>query len=49
MPDLSKQVVRNYPPKGNLELMRLQAATEFHCSRCKTVKKAKLVAVISGD
>jgi hypothetical protein len=28
---------------------RLSAATEFHFSRCKTAKKANLVAVISGN
>lgn len=43
------QVVNAYPPKGNLQLMRLKAATEFPCSRCKTTKKAKLVAVVSDN
>jgi hypothetical protein len=49
MSDLQKQVVKTYPPKGDMQLMRLDAATEFLCSRCKTTKKAKLVAVVSGD
>ena len=49
MSDLSKEVMKTYPPKGNLQLNRLNAATEFHCSRCKITKKAKLVAVVSGS
>ncbi len=48
MPDLQKQVAKTYPPQGTLQLNRLSAATEFHCSRCKTTKKARLVAVVSG-
>jgi carbon storage regulator CsrA len=49
MPDLQNQVVQTYPPNGNLQLMRLDTATDFDCSRCKTTKRAKLVAVVGGD
>jgi carbon storage regulator CsrA len=49
MPDMREQVRKTYPPEGNLQLMRLKAATEFNCSRCKTTKKARLVAVVAGD
>ena len=47
--DLAKLVVKTYARQGEMQLVRLAVASEFHCSRCDTTKKAKLVAVVSGD
>ncbi len=49
MSELAKQVVAIYPPHGNLQLVRLESPAEFHCSRCQTMKKAKLMAVVLGN
>jgi hypothetical protein len=47
--DLSRLVIKSFPENGQMQLMRLRVAAEFHCSRCNTKKKATLVAVVSGD
>ena len=38
-----------YPPKGPLQLYRLEKALTFDCSRCRTSKTSKLVATNNGD
>ena len=47
--DLARVVIKTYSRQGEIQLVRLAVASEFHCSRCDKPKKAKLVAVVSGD
>jgi hypothetical protein len=49
MPELAKLVIKAFPEHGNMQLMRLRMAVEFHCSRCDAAKRADLLAVVSGD
>jgi hypothetical protein len=46
---VAKLVVKTYARQGEMQLVRLAVASEFHCYRCDKTKKAKLVAVVSGD
>ncbi|MEV5191155.1 hypothetical protein [Streptomyces clavifer] len=43
------KIVKNFPPKGGLQLCRLDSATSFLCSRCHERKVAKLVATNVED
>ena len=49
MSDLAKLVIKSFPENHNMQLVCLRVVTGFQCSRCNTTKKAKLVAVVSGD
>ncbi|PZH17855.1 hypothetical protein C1I97_04530 [Streptomyces sp. NTH33] len=45
---LGKEIVKVYPPRDGMQLVRLGAVAPFTCSRCTQAKKARLVAV-QGD
>ncbi|MFE7012125.1 hypothetical protein ACFVAQ_16700 [Streptomyces sp. NPDC057651] len=45
---LGKKITKRYPRRGDLQLLRLEAAASFACSRCTQTKTARLVAV-QGD
>ena len=47
--ELAKLVIKTYSRQGEMQLVGLRVASEFRCSRCNKTKKAKLVAVMSGD
>jgi hypothetical protein len=49
MPELSKLVIKTFPEHGQMQLVRLRIAAEFHCSRCDLAKRADLLAVVAGD
>ncbi|MBJ6644301.1 hypothetical protein [Streptomyces sp. BSE7-9] len=42
---LGRKVVRAYPPRGGIQLVRLEAVASFICSRCTQKKTARLAAV----
>ncbi|MFH9041391.1 hypothetical protein ACH4FA_18885 [Streptomyces sp. NPDC017966] len=42
---LGRKVVRAYPPRGGIQLVRLEAVASFTCSRCAQKKTARLTAV----
>jgi predicted RNA-binding Zn-ribbon protein involved in translation (DUF1610 family) len=43
------KIVKTFPPKGTLQQFRLEKLHEFECSRCRALKKSKLVVVEDGD
>ncbi|MET9149768.1 hypothetical protein ABZX82_00595 [Streptomyces griseoflavus] len=45
---LGKKVVKVRPPRGDMQLVRLESVASFTCSRCAGEKTARLVAV-RGD
>ncbi|MFI8894715.1 hypothetical protein [Streptomyces paradoxus] len=45
---LGAKVVKVYPPRGDVQLVRLESVASFTCSRCTGVKTARLAAV-RGD
>ena len=49
MSDLAKLVIKRFPENRNLQLMGLRLPARFHCFRCNTTQRAKLLAVVSGD
>jgi hypothetical protein len=40
-----KNIVKQFPKEGDLQLFRLEQLHEFRCVRCHSEKKSKLVAV----
>ncbi|OIW31628.1 hypothetical protein CONLIGDRAFT_641417 [Coniochaeta ligniaria NRRL 30616] len=42
------QIVKTFPPRGELQQYRLTATTEFSCCHCQQQKKSKLVAIKEG-
>ncbi|WP_459738330.1 hypothetical protein [Streptomyces sp. E-15] len=46
---LGKKVVKTYPQRGDVQLVRLAAVASFTCARCGQAKTAKLVAVRGDD
>jgi hypothetical protein len=49
MSDLSKHVLKRFPENRDMQLVCLRAAVPFHCSHCKRMRRANLVALVSGD
>jgi len=45
---LGKKVVKVRPPRGDMQLVRLESVASFTCSRCAGEKTARLVAVRGG-
>lgn len=43
------KIVKAFPPRGGLQLFRLERLHEFVCGRCGQAKKSKFVAVRNGD
>lgn len=43
------KIVKEYPPRGPLQLFRLEVASAFTCFRCGVGKKAKLRTVFRGN
>jgi len=43
MSDLAKLVIKRFPENRNLQLMGLRIPARFHCSRCSTTQRAKLL------
>lgn len=46
---IASQLEKEYPPRGPLRQYRFKDATAFHCFRCGTSKKAKLITVYASD
>ncbi|KAM7212423.1 hypothetical protein V8F06_012192 [Rhypophila decipiens] len=42
-------IVKELPPRGNIQQFRLNKVATFTCARCTGKKTAKLVAVREGD
>lgn len=40
-------IVRRYPPRGNLQLIRYDSNAPFECWRCRKTKVSKLQAIVS--
>ncbi len=49
MSELAKLVIKRFPENRNMQLVCLRDRTEFHCSRCKRKRRAKLLAVVAED
>jgi len=49
MSDLAKLVIKRFPENRNLQLMGLRIPARFHCSRCSTTQRAKLLGGRKGD
>ena len=47
--ELGVAVVKEYPPRGDLQQFRLTKATTFACNRCSKQKTSKLVAAENGN
>lgn len=45
---LGKRIAKTYPPRGDIQFVRLESVATFTCSRCTSAKTARLVAV-RGD
>ncbi|RAL12832.1 uncharacterized protein BO97DRAFT_405118 [Aspergillus homomorphus CBS 101889] len=43
---LLDDVVKTFPPRGNMQQHRLSKATNVYCTRCNCTKTAKLVTTI---
>ncbi|KAB8213027.1 hypothetical protein BDV33DRAFT_185611 [Aspergillus novoparasiticus] len=48
MPTLD-DVVKVFPPRGNMQQHKLSRAMSFYCARCNCTKTAKLVTTIDGQ
>lgn len=46
---VASQVIKEYPARGPLHQFRFADATAFHCFRCGSSKKAKLITIYKGD
>lgn len=49
MKPIPSQLQKEYPSRGALQQFRFKEATAFHCFRCRTSKKAKLITVYGQD
>ncbi|KAK4444583.1 hypothetical protein QBC34DRAFT_442389 [Podospora aff. communis PSN243] len=47
--NLELNVVKEFPPFGNLQQYRLAKVTTFTCDRCTKQKTSKLVVTKDGD
>lgn len=47
--ELSLPVAMSRPPRGRLQLHRLEALHGFTCRRCNRVKRSMLIALVDGD
>lgn len=44
-----EKIVKEYPKRGPLQQFRKESATAFHCFRCGSSKKSKLITVYSDN
>ncbi|KAI1322070.1 hypothetical protein F5Y16DRAFT_387668 [Xylariaceae sp. FL0255] len=42
------QVIKTFPPQGQLQQFRLASITKFTCASCEKEKTSKLIVVESG-
>lgn len=49
MKPIPSQLQKEYPARGHLQQFRFKEATAFHCFRCGTSKKAKLITIYDQD
>ena len=49
MTELSKLVITRFPENRNMQLVGFRSPATFHCSRCNKMRKATVLAVVSGD
>jgi hypothetical protein len=49
MKNVPSQIEKEYPSRGPLHQFRFKEATAFHCFRCGTSKKSKLITIYNDD
>lgn len=49
MQPIPRKITKTYPQRGPLQQFRLTSATAFHCFRCGSSKKSKLITVYGND
>ena len=49
MSDVAKLVITTFPENRNMQLVCLRIPLKFRCCHCNAAKRAKMLAVASGD